>query len=253
MIMHKIYLVDDDRLILDKYWARRRLFMECGFEICGAETDPRKALEEIREIRPDAVLSDLKMPGLTGIELLEELMRETLRPLFVIVSVYTEYKEIRKLFLTYGFDYLVKPVADSDLVDLLNRLADKINYIQPVIERKTQSRRLDEILQYLRDHSYMNHSLESIGERFSIKSGALCNLFAKHMNTTFSAYLNSVRMERAKGLLLTTHKQLKEIAVICGYGDAFYFTRVFHKTYGMSPSRFRQERGGEAPHQHDHE
>jgi two-component system response regulator YesN len=251
--MHKIYLVDDDQLTLDKYWARRRLFMECSFEISGAETDPRKALEEIRAIRPDAVLSDLKMPGLTGIELLEELMRDTLRPLFVIVSAYTEYKEIRKLFLTHGFDYLVKPVADSELIELLNRLADKINYTQPAIERKTESRRLDEILQYLRDYSHMNHSLESIGEHFSIKSGALCNLFSKHMNTTFSAYLNSVRMERAKVLLLSTHKQLKEIAVICGYSDAFYFTRVFHKTYGMSPSRFRQEQEGPPPPQNGHE
>ena len=241
--MHKVYLVDDDQLVLDKYWARRRLFMECGFEITGAETDPHKALAEIRAGRPDAVLSDLKMPGLSGIGLLEELHRDTIRPLFVIVSAYTEYKEIRKLFLTHGFDYLVKPVADSDLIELLIRLGDKINYTQPVVEKKTQSYRLDEILQYLKDYSHVNHSLESIGERFSIKSGALCNLFAKHLNTTFSAYLNSVRMERAKGLLLTTHKQLKEIAVICGYSDPFYFTRVFHKAYGMSPSRFRQEQG----------
>jgi len=242
--MHKVYLVDDDRLTLDKYWARRALFLECGFEIVGAETDSRKALDAIRAMRPDAVLCDLKMPGLSGIELLEELSRDTMRPLFVIVSAYTEYKEIRKLFLIHGFDYLVKPVADSDLIELLNRLANKINYTQPMIERKTQSHRLDEILQYMRDYSHMNHSLESIGERFSIKSGALCNLFAKHLNTTFSAYLNAVRMEHAKELLLTTHKQLKEIAVICGYSDAFYFTRVFHKTFGMSPSRFRQELGG---------
>ena len=244
MAVHKVYLVDDDYLTLDRYWARRRLFMDSGFEICGAETDPHKALEAIRTMRPDAVLSDLKMPGMSGIELLEEIMRETLRPLFVIVSAYTEYKEIRKLFLTYGFDYLVKPVADSDLIELLNRLAAKIDYTQPVIERKTQSYRLDEITQYLREHSHINHSLETIGERFSIKSGALCNLFANHMNTTFSTYVNTIRMERAVGLLLTTHKKLKEIAVICGYGDAFYFTRVFHKTYGMSPSRFREEKRG---------
>ena len=239
--INKIYIVDDERIVIDQFWERRRLFLESGFEISGAATNPLVALEEILATRPDAVFCDLKMPEMSGIGLMDELNKEILRPVFVIISAYSEYKDIRKFFLTHGFDYLVKPVADNDLVDLLNRISVKINYTQPVIERKTQSRRLDEILQYLRDYSHMNHSLESIGERFSIKSGALCNLFSKHLSTTFSAYVNSVRMERAKGLLLTTHKQLKEIAVICGYRDAFYFTRVFHKTYGMSPSRFRQQ------------
>ena len=245
--INKIYIVDDERIVIDRFWEKRMLFLESGFEISGAATNPLAALEEIRAISPDVVLSDLKMPEMTGIDLMDELSKDMFKPVFVIISAYSDYKDIRKFFLTRGFDYLVKPVADSDLVDLLNRVSSKINYTKPIVERKTKSHRLDEILQYLRDYSHMNHSLESVGERFSIKPGALCNLFSKHLNTTFSSYVNSVRMERAKGLLLTTHKQLKEIAVICGYKDAFYFTRVFHKTYGMSPSRFRQQYYGTAP------
>ena len=239
--MHTIYLVDDDRLVLDKYWMRRRLFFESGFEIIGANTNPLEALAQIQKLKPDAVFSDLKMPELSGIELMEKFLDNTFRPLFVIVSAYNEYKEVRKLFLSHGFDYLIKPVADCELIDLLNRLANKINYTMPEAEKHTPSKKLNEILHYLRNYSSMNHTLESISMRFSINSNTVCNLFAKHMNTTFSAYLISLRMAHARELLVTTDKQVKEIAVSCGYSDALYFTRVFHKTHGMSPTRFREK------------
>ncbi len=241
--MRTVYLVDDDRLVLDKYWSRRRLFFESGFEIIGGETNPVKALEEIRSLHPDAVFSDLKMPDLTGIGLLEELKRDVFQPLFVIVSAYDEYNEVRKLFLSNGFDYLIKPVADCELVNLLNRLAGKIDYILPKVENQTPSNKLNEILQYMKDYSNMNLMLETISERFKISSGTVCNLFTKHLDTTFSAHLCALRMERAKTLLRTTDKQIKEIAVNCGYSDALYFTRVFHKINGVSPSRFRENGG----------
>lgn len=243
--MRKVYLVDDDQLVLDKYCARRRLFFESGFEISGAQTNPIKALDEIRATRPDAVFSDLKMPELTGIELMDELKKDTFCPLFVIVSAYNEYREVRKLFLSHGFDYLIKPVADCDLVDLLNRLAGKIDYVIPEIEKQTSSCKLNEILHYMKEYSNMNHTLESISERFKITPGSVCNLFSKHLNTTFSTHLNALRMEHAKILLSTTDKPIKEIAVNCGYGDALYFTRVFHKIHGISPSRFREEKNEE--------
>ena len=241
--MRTAYLVDDDRLAIDRYWSKRQLFMDSGFQICGAQTNPLTALEEIHALRPDVVISDLKMPELSGIGLYEELQRELFKPLFAIVSAYSDYKDIRKLFLTHGFDYLVKPVADCDLVDLLNRMSNKLNCAAPMVERLTPSKRLDEIIGYLREFSHLNHTTHSIGERFSLTPGGVCNLFSRHLDTTFSAFMNALRMERAESLLLTTYKPVKEISVLCGYSDAVYFARVFNKIHGMSPTRFREESG----------
>ena len=241
--MHTAYLVDDDRLTIDRYWSKRQLFMDCGFEICGAQSNPLIALDEIHALRPDVVISDLKMPELSGIGLFEELQRELFKPLFVIVSAYSDYKDIRKLFLTHGFDYLVKPVADCDLVDLLNRVENRLNCVTPIVERLTPSKRLDEIIGFLREFSHLNHTTQSIGERFSLTPGGVCNLFSRHLGITFSAFMNTMRMERAENLLLTTYKPVKEISVLCGYSDAVYFARVFNKTHGMSPTRFRETSG----------
>lgn len=239
--MHTVFLVDDDQLVIEQLWEKRGLFMECGFEIAGAETNPITALEKIRALRPDVVLSDLKMPGFTGIELLEELRRDLLPPILVIISAYGDFKDVRKLFLSYGFDYLLKPVSDVTLTDLMNRLAARIDYTQPKAEGQTPSRELNQILLYLKEYLAMKHSLESIGERYNINPNTVCNLFAKHLGTTFTAYLTSIRMERADELLLSTDKPVKEIAAESGYSDYFYFCRVFRERHGMSPTHFREK------------
>jgi YesN/AraC family two-component response regulator len=151
---------------------------------------------------------------------------------------------VRKLFLSHGFDYLVKPIADSDLVDLLSRLAGRIEYTAPDVEKKTPSIKFNEILHYLNEYSAMNHTLDTVASRFGIVPGTVCNMFAKHLNTTFSTYLNALRMEHAEKLLRTTAKPVKEIAVSCGYSDALYFTRVFHKKHGIAPTRYRESEYG---------
>ncbi len=237
--MHTVFLVDDDRIIIESLWEKRGLFLSSGFDIAGAEINPLVALEKIRAMRPDVVISDLKMPVMSGTELLEEIRRDLLPPIFVIISAFAEFKDVRKLFLTYGFDYLLKPVSDITLTDLLNRLATRLDRTKPE-KPQTSSRELNEILTYLKEHMTMKHTLESIAERYKIHPNSVCNLFAKYLNTTFSTYLTSIRMERAEELLRATDKPVKEIAAECGYSDYFYFCRVFRTIHGMSPTRFRE-------------
>ncbi len=239
--MHTVYLVDDDKPILDAYWMKRGLFKECGFEICGAETTPIEALKEIKTLRPEVVISDLKMPGMTGVELLTALQEELFPPLFVIVSAYNEYKDVRRLFrTTNGFDYLVKPMSDEILLELLTRMAAKLDCGAPQPENNTGSRKLDEILQYIDEYFTMNHTLESIGERYSLAPNYVCNLFNKYLGTSFTAYLIALRMEKAEHLLKTTNARVKEIAVKCGYDNQFYFSRLFQKKHRMSPIEYRK-------------
>ena len=240
--MNTVYIVDDDKIVLDDFCAKRNLFLECGFEICGFETNPFDALKEIRAMRPDAVLSDLKMPGLTGIGLLEALSNSAFPPpLFVIVSAYGDFKDVRDFFsLHHGFDYILKPVTDQSLSDLLIRLFSKLNKPPPVAVTKTPSRKLNMILEYLEEYSAMNHTLEGIGALFSVNPNTVCNLFAKHMNTTFISHLTKLRLKRAAELLLTTDMTVKDVSINCGYTNYFYFTRVFSKTYGKPPSVYRE-------------
>lgn len=239
--MNTVYLVDDDQLILDHFIMKRGLFAECGFEICGAQTNPLTALEEIKENRPNVVLSDLKMPDLSGVGLVEAFSEEMFKPIFVMISAYTDFADVRKFFAELGgIDYLIKPVADSELADLLGRLSKRINQSPPVTVTETASRQLNEILMFLKEYPAMNHSLDSIGEQFAINTTQICNLFAKHLNTTFRSYLTTLRMTLAEQLLRTTDRSIKEIGISCGYTNYFYFTQVYDKTHGQTPTEYRR-------------
>jgi two-component system response regulator YesN len=239
--MNTVYLIDDDEIEISKWKLRRGTFLDCGFKICGAETNPIKALDAIRSSRPDVIFSDLKMPELSGIGLLSALRRDNIPLLFVIISSYNDFKDVRKFFTSYnGFDYILKPVSDHDLIELLEKLSAKINDLPLVTAAETPSRELNGILDYLKEYLAMDHTLESVGSLFNINPNTVCNLFAKHLNTTFIAHLTALRMKKAEELLTTTALSVKDVGINAGYTNYFYFTRVFAKTHnGKTPTEFR--------------
>ncbi|MDR2889920.1 MAG: helix-turn-helix domain-containing protein [Lachnospiraceae bacterium] len=245
--MKTVYIVDDDPIIMDHWETKRGVFLASGFELCGTQTNSVKALGEIKEKRPDVVLSDLKMPGLSGIDMLEILREDQYVPRFVIVSAYSDFNEVRQFFTKYeGFDYLIKPITEQDLIDLLGRLSASLAQPSSPEEpptsafKPTMSRELNEIIEYLQEYPEMNHTLEAIGIRYAINPNTVCNLFARHLGTTFLSYLTTLRMENAKELLQTTDMPVKEVGVRSGYSNYFYFTRVFDKTFGQTPSVYRR-------------
>jgi two-component system response regulator YesN len=68
-----------------------------------------------------------------------------------------------------------------------------------------------------------------------------CRLFKKYTKSTFSEYINNLRLETAVKLLKTTEFTIEEIAQRTGYNDYFYFIKLFKKNYGVPPARFRKE------------
>lgn len=71
----------------------------------------------------------------------------------------------------------------------------------------------------------------------------LCHIFKKYSGTTMVKYRNTLRIQRAKFLMQNTDKSIHEIAEEVGIADAFYFSKLFKKIEGLSPSDFRQQHG----------
>lgn len=73
-----------------------------------------------------------------------------------------------------------------------------------------------------------------------MNSQYISQLFKSEIGVGFLSYLTSIRMERAKKLLLSTSLSIAEVAEQSGYGDYRVFTKVFKKTEGSTPSQFRR-------------
>ena len=96
------------------------------------------------------------------------------------------------------------------------------------------------ILQYLNTHFHEKITLGALSERFFLSEVTLCHYFRKYLGVTFLEYLNSLRIARAKELLVTTRKSMDEIADEVGLGSANYFGLFFKRATGISPLQFRK-------------
>lgn len=102
---------------------------------------------------------------------------------------------------------------------------------------------INQIIDYCRDHlDYSDLSLKYMAENILFMNvNYLSREFSKTTGETFSAFLTRVRMERAKALLLQFgEEKISSISKQCGYENPQYFSQVFRKYYGVSPSIYLQ-------------
>lgn len=122
--MLKVLLVDDEPFILQGLsviidWNRE------GFEIAGKVSNAFEALELLRKEEIDLVIADIKMPKMTGLELVEKVRREKLsEAYFVMLSGYNDFNFVRTALQNECLDYMLKPVGQDELLAVLCRVRE---------------------------------------------------------------------------------------------------------------------------------
>ena len=106
---------------------------------------------------------------------------------------------------------------------------------------KTEDELLNSILRYIQDHFNEALSLTHLADEFHFSYSYLSSFLSSKLNMSFSEYLKSVRLEKAKQLLLGSELNLSEISEAVGYSDLSYFSKIFKKEFDLSPSRYRRE------------
>ena len=80
----------------------------------------------------------------------------------------------------------------------------------------------------------------ALAAKYNLSTGRLSTLIKETLSVTFSDYIVSLRMQKARELLRDDSKSIEQIAEMVGYNDYFYFTKVFKKYQGISPSKYRK-------------
>lgn len=123
--MLKIIIIDDEPAI--------RQGLRCiinwnsiGCEICAEAEDGKKGLEKVLELKPDIAIVDVKMPDMSGLEMIEELKKRQSNCLFIILTAFSDFKLAQKA-IDLGVDsYVLKPIDEDELIDRVVKLKDQI-------------------------------------------------------------------------------------------------------------------------------
>lgn len=131
--MYKILVCDDEKWIRKGAIAKIQ-YHEFDFERIYEAADGKEALEIIKDEKPHIVITDVKMPNMTGIDLLKKTKELYPEIKFIVISGYAEFEYVQEAINLGAKGYILKPIVDDNLVSNLNKVIDELN-----LERKISS------------------------------------------------------------------------------------------------------------------
>lgn len=258
--MYKVVLADDEQMI------RRGLeslpWAEHGMKVVAVAKDGIEAQEIIDSMEFDLLITDIKMPGITGVELAKSLHQTNADTRTILLSGYGEFTYARQALGINVFDYILKPSTPAEIMRCaeaacraleaeraksseMQRLQKKVEDYQKVVgpEKeidKKNGNQIEDILKYIYQHYDQPLTLAVLAEHFHFSTVYLSMYIKRFTGHTFLEILTSVRMYYAAKYLRETRMKNAEIGACVGVPDERYFGQVFKKSYGMTPYEFRK-------------
>lgn len=174
--------------------------------------------------------------------LLEDKMQEEIEVL--AQNFVNEVNEVniswnKEFFIEVRYGWFVKEVGTISSTDECIRSA-KMKMKVGAQMQTSAAKYAFEAMKEIRQNYQKEISVTYMAEQIGISRTHLSHCFKLIYQKSIQDYITSYRMEKAQELLIHTQKKIKEIAFLVGYKDELYFSKVFARLYGMSPSKFRK-------------
>ena len=145
--MLKVVIVDDEKMICSLI-SQLLDWEELGAKIVGMAYTGTEALEMIQEQRPDIIISDIRMPGYDGLELIKRTKEAGIESEFIMISGFKQF-EYAQNAMKYGVKYyLLKPIEEGKLTEIIKEIAENIACRKA---QKNHEMRIEQELQETRD------------------------------------------------------------------------------------------------------
>ncbi|MCG8326876.1 MAG: ATP-binding protein [Chitinophagales bacterium] len=220
----------------------------------------RIGIEKALELVPDIIISDVMMPEKNGFELCDALKNDE-RTSHIPIILLTARADVESRIsgLKRGADaYLAKPFHREELLAVLAQLVElrsklRARYAQLPMEAPGTPSPVSQEPEYSMEDAFLKKASALIHDNIANPTFAVQE-FCKALGMSYpvvyrklsaltgrspALYIREIRLNHAKGLLQSTDFTVSEIAYDCGFNDPKFFSRVFSKEFGQSPSVFR--------------
>ncbi|MCR5033063.1 MAG: response regulator [Lachnospiraceae bacterium] len=237
--MYQLVIVDDEPKILDGI-AELFPWENIGFQVAGKFTNARSALEFIRKNQVQVVLTDIKMPGMDGLEFARELKKDP-NLMVVILSSYSDYEYMRTALKIDIQDYLLKPINYGELSSCFEKIRSQLDerYAVAMPDSEPYYDKIIHMVDTYIDQEFQKASLALAAEQVGISAGYLSKIYKEKKGIGFQEQLTATRMNKAARMLEDPAVKSYEIAFYVGYDNPKNFTRAFKSHFGVSPREYR--------------
>ena len=216
------------------------------------------AWEMIRQDPPELIISDIMMPGISGLELIRRVKqnKHTMHIPVIILSAKNTVEE-RVEGLDAGADvYLGKPFSIKELRSTIQRLLDKKDQMKEYYSTSASAfSYTDGELVSVEDKAFINEvndylvkaipegevTVESLAEALHISTRNLYRKFKSLGLLPPNEYVREQKLLQAAKMLRTTNLTIQEIIYDCGFNNRAHFYKEFNKRYGMTPKEYRTQ------------
>lgn len=238
--MIKVLIAEDEPLSLQNLMGhlRKQLGQDALIEGVG---NGREAVARAGQIQPQLIFMDIEMPVLSGLDAAAIIHADHPDIPIVFLTAFDRFDYAVGAMRAGGQDYLLKPFDRTQIEACLR----KLNLLS-ACPQKEQDAQADhpfcaQFSVWISHHYMEDVSLEQAAEAMGMSSFYFSRLFRTAYNQTFLEYLTVYRIHHAVRLLEQTDIPVREIAPRVGYADANYFSKVFKRHIGITPTEYRQQ------------
>ena len=228
-----IYVVVDDEIKIREGLSR---YLQ-GRKDCDkvySFQNASEALNRLPKIPADVLLTDIRMPGFSGLELIETITGAYPDLTTIIISGYSEFDYARKAIELGVRRYLTKPTDIYELNELLDEIAaEKGERSQP------EDRVVRHVIAHVEQHFREELDLQQLADAAFVSRNYLCRRFKEMTGESPMEYLARYRIEQACLLMHDGQRTIGDIARSVGFSDRRAFSRVFKRWQGITPQDYR--------------
>jgi YesN/AraC family two-component response regulator len=243
-----VFVAEDEELQLNSL-VKKIDGADMGFRVIGTAQTGNDAMTKIDTLHPDVVFTDIRMPVMDGLELLHHIHIHHPYTKVVITSGFSDYEYMRKAIQYQACEYMLKPMTAQDIRETLHTLSTALATTArpsqdesfPFPSGSSQGEMLDALQSYIKNHYESNDiDLNALSEQMGYNPSYLSRIYKQRFGHSPSKYLLSLQIQKAENLLIH-HPELsvQQVGMEVGYSDQVYFSRLFKKQTGMSPSEYR--------------
>lgn len=254
--MYRLLVADDEMIERKVLCKTLHKYVGDYCEIYEAKNG-KEAVEIFEREKIQIIILDIEMPGMNGLEAARYMRSRNENCVILFLTAYDEFSYAKQAIAVKALDYLLKPYEEKELIYAVEeaaRLVDRNQKIsslgifqeaEPLLGMKVDDVRLslvkERIETYIKEHYTEEISMNELAQKMNYSEAYFCKLFKQCFRVNFTTYLAGYRIEIAKKLLENPTTNIKEIGKACGYADSNYFSRIFKRAAGCTPTEYRNQ------------